>query len=84
MTMTTEQAIARIAALEAQLAAQAANAPKPKGITLKVSEKGAVSVYGLARWPVTLYASQMTKLIQEMPKIAAFMEDNKASLTVKA
>src|SRR5437868_119553 len=50
-----EQAAARIAALEAQLAL----ANKPKAITMKVSEKGAISIYGLGRFPITLYRGQM-------------------------
>ena len=71
--------LARIAELEAKLAK--ANAPRK--LTLKVSEKGAVSVYGMGKWPVTLYAGQWTRLIGAADEITAFIEANKALLAVK-
>jgi hypothetical protein len=43
---------------------------------LKVSEKGAVSFYGLGRWPVTLYESQWRRVIAEAGVIAAFLDAN--------
>lgn len=55
-----------------------------KKITLKVSEKGAVSAYGLGRFPVTLYAEQWDKLLAEAEAIKAFIQANKGSLTTKA
>ena len=75
-----EQAAARIAALEAQLA----EANKPKAITLKVSEKGAISVYGLGRFPITLYRGQMERLLAHAPTIGRFIEANADLLSVKA
>ncbi|MDE3198417.1 MAG: hypothetical protein KGN84_18860 [Acidobacteriota bacterium] len=51
--------------------------------SMKVSEKGAVSVYGLGRFPVTLYQEQWAKLISMAPDIAAFIEENKDKLKVK-
>lgn len=73
------QAAARIAELEAQIAA----ANKPKAISLKVSEKGAISVYGLGRFPITLYRGQMERLLDHAPAIRAFIEANAATLSVK-
>lgn len=73
------QAAARIAELEAQVAA----ANKPKAITMKVSEKGALSVYGLGRFPITLYRGQMERLLDHAPAIRAFIEANTGSLSVK-
>lgn len=78
---TLEQAMQRIKELEE---ANAKLATKPAGkLTLKVSSKGAVSVYGLGRWPVTLYASQMARLVEAGPAITQFMQDNQASLATK-
>lgn len=71
---------AKLEAMQALLAAS----QKPKAITIKVSEKGAVSVYGLGRWPVTLYRSQMERLVAAAPQITAFIEANSALLAVKA
>jgi hypothetical protein len=52
-------------------------------ISMKVSEKGAVSVYGLGRFPVTLYQEQWAKLLAMTEQIKAFIEENKAQLKVK-
>ena len=54
-----------------------------RGINLKVSEKGAVSVYGLGRFPVTLYKEQWLKLLDLADDIRAFIRDNAASLKTK-
>jgi hypothetical protein len=78
------QELEALRAQNAQLQAQLANANKPKAITIKVSEKGAVSVYGLGRWPVTLYRSQMERLVAAAPQISAFIEANTHLLAVKA
>ena len=53
------------------------------GIRLKVSEKGAVSVYGLRRSPVTLYKEQWLKLLDRSSDIRAFIATNKAQLIAK-
>jgi len=52
-------------------------------LSFKVSEKGGVSVYGLGRFPVTLYSQQWPKLFAESEAILAFIEANKAQLSVK-
>lgn len=66
---------------------QAANtrlkAATQRRITLKVSEKGAVSAYGLGRFPVTLYADSWAKLLAEKDNILAFIEDNRTVLSFK-
>lgn len=80
MTVTNEALLARIAELEAQV--QAAKAPK--AITLKVSPKGAVSLYGMGRFPVTLYKSQWETLLSESEKIKSFIQENESQLAVKA
>ena len=53
-------------------------------LTLKVSEKGALSVYGMGRWPVTLYKSQWQRLLAAVPQIEAFLEAHAADLADKA
>ena len=52
-------------------------------VSLKVSEKGAVSVYGLGRFPVTLYKEQWEKLLALAPDIHEFMTQNKERLKTK-
>ena len=54
-----------------------------KGTTLKVSEKGAVSVYGLGRFPVTLYQEQWLKLLGMADDIRAFISENESRLKKK-
>jgi hypothetical protein len=54
------------------------------GITLKISEKGGLSVYGLGRFPVTLYKEQWAKLLDSAEDIRAFLKDNDAQLKTKA
>ena len=54
-----------------------------RGITIKVSEKGGVSVYGLGRFPVTLYKEQWTRLLDMAEEIRAFIRDNETSLKTK-
>jgi hypothetical protein len=53
------------------------------GIRLKVSEKGAVSVYGMGRFPVTLYKEQWMKLLDMSDDIRAFIGTNEAKLKAK-
>lgn len=54
-----------------------------KGISLKVSEKGGLSVYGMGRWPVTLYKEQWLKLLDMSDDIRKFIQDNDAKLKTK-
>jgi hypothetical protein len=54
-----------------------------KGMSMKVSEKGAVSVYGLGRFPVTLYKEQWRKLLDMAEDIHAFIRENEADLKSK-
>jgi hypothetical protein len=54
-----------------------------RGVTLKVSEKGGLSVYGLGRFPVTLYKEQWAKLLDMADDIRAFIRDNDATLKAK-
>ena len=52
-------------------------------VSMKVSEKGGVSVYGLGRFPVTLYQEQWTKLLAMADEIRKFIEENRSKLKAK-
>jgi hypothetical protein len=54
------------------------------GISMKVSEKGAVSIYGMGRFPVTLYKEQWLKLLDMSAEIRAFIVANDARLKTKS
>jgi hypothetical protein len=54
-----------------------------RGVSLKVSEKGGVSVYGLGRFPVTLYKEQWTRLLDLADDIRAFIKENEGRLKAK-
>ncbi len=54
-----------------------------RGLSLKVSEKGALSVYGMGRFPVTLYKEQWLKLLDLEKDIRSFIEANDAQLKAK-
>jgi hypothetical protein len=70
-----ERLQAENAALKAQASAK---------LTLKVSVKGALSIYGMGKWPTTLYRSQMETLLDNAPLIRDFIDRNAAALSVKA
>jgi hypothetical protein len=54
-----------------------------RGVSMKVSEKGGVSIYGLGRFPVTLYKEQWLKLLDMADDIRGFIKDNDAKLKTK-
>ncbi len=54
-----------------------------KGVSMKVSEKGGVSVYGLGRFPVTLYMEQWLKLLDLADDLRAFIKENEGRLKKK-
>ena len=70
--------VERLKAENAALKAQAT-----RGVSIKVSEKGGVSVYGLGRFPVTLYKEQWTRLLDMGDEIRQFIKDNEAKLKAK-
>jgi hypothetical protein len=53
------------------------------GLSLKVSEKGAVSLYGMGRFPVTLYKEQWLRILASAPEIEAFIRENDGKLKTK-
>ncbi|HKD06305.1 MAG TPA: hypothetical protein VKB79_10435 [Bryobacteraceae bacterium] len=69
----------------ARLRAENAELKQKRGgsVSMKVSEKGAVSVYGLGRFPVTLYQEQWSKLLGMSDDIKTFIEENKSKLKTK-
>ena len=74
--LTPEQMAARIAELEGRLA-------KGSSLSFKLSEKGGVSVYGLGRFPVTLYLEQWDALLSHTAQLREFIEANKLRLKTK-
>lgn len=61
----------------------ALKARSAKGVSLKVSEKGGVSVYGLGRFPVTLYKEQWSRLLDMADDIRAFIKEHETALKGK-
>jgi hypothetical protein len=79
---TTEQKLARLEAENRALREQAEER-KPDQLRLKVSEKGGLSVYGLGRFPVTLYKEQWTRLLDNVEAIKKFLQENDHQLKAK-
>ena len=71
--------MARIAELEKQVGTR-----KTGRLEFKVSEKGGVSVYGLGRFPVTLYYEQWHRLLATGEDLLKFLEENKSKLKLKS
>jgi hypothetical protein len=75
---TYEELKARLAELEKQ------NTGRRTGsLEFRVSEKGGVSVYGLGRFPVTLYYEQWTRLLDQAENLRKFLDENKDKLKLK-
>jgi hypothetical protein len=73
-----EELLKRIAELEQQVQAR-----KPAALSFRVSDKGGISVYGLGRFPVTLYYEQWSRLLDRADELRAFMEENKSKLKLR-
>ena len=79
MPESPEELKARIAQLEKQLR----TGRRAGNLEFKVGEKGGVSVYGLGRFPVTLYYEQWIRLLDTAQDLRAFLEENKSKLKLK-
>jgi len=75
---TKEELLQRIAELESEVSGR-----KSGDLEFKVGEKGGVSVYGLGRFPVTLYYEQWIKLLEKTDALRAFLEENKVKLKLR-
>jgi len=75
---TKEELLKRIAELEQQ-----AQAKKAVELEFRVGGKGGISVYGLGRFPVTLYYEQWTRLLDRADELRTFIEENKGNLKLK-
>ena len=75
---TREELMARIAELEKKVGSK-----QSAKLEFKVGEKGGVSVYGLGRFPVTLYYEQWIKLLDATEELRAFLEANKSRLKLR-
>ena len=86
MATTAKPSAADLQATIDQLTAEnaALKSSPARRVTLKVSEKGGLSVYGLGRFPVTLYREQWAKLLDQRDDILQFIADHGAALKVKA
>lgn len=70
--------------LKARLAELEKNAPPRRGqLDFRVGEKGGVSVYGLGRFPVTLYYEQWIRLLDVSDDLRKFLEENKSAGKLK-
>jgi len=78
---TEEEMKAELERLKAENAALKARGSR--GVSMKVSEKGAVSVYGLGRFPVTLYQEQWLKLLDLADDIRQFIKEHEGQLKKK-
>ena len=76
---TYEELKAKLQELEKQVETR----KRSGAMEFRVSEKGGVSVYGLGRFPVTLYYEQWTRLLEAAPSLKAFLEENKGKLKLK-
>jgi hypothetical protein len=81
--MADDNIHAELERLKAENEALKQKQKRGSAVSMKVSEKGAVSVYGLGRFPVTLYQEQWSKLLSLSDEIKEFIEENKAALKVK-
>ena len=79
--MADNEIQAELERLRAENAALKSKGSRPT--SLKVSEKGALSVYGLGRFPVTLYQEQWLKLLDMEAEIRQFIRDHAGSLKIK-
>jgi len=78
---TMEQRLARLEAENKALKDQVER--KPGQLRLKISEKGGLSVYGLGRFPVTLYKEQWSRLLDYADEIKTFLKENDQHLKAK-
>lgn len=69
--------------LKARLAELEGKRERTGGLSFKVSDKGGVSVYGLGRFPVTLYYEQWVRLLDKSKELREFLEENKNRLKLK-
>ena len=79
--MADEDVQAELARLRAEN--EALKQKRNTAVSMKVSEKGGVSVYGLGRFPVTLYQEQWAKLLAMADEIKTFIEENRSKLKAK-
>ena len=79
----TEPSYNELKARLAELEKQVDTKKRSGSIEFRVSEKGGVSVYGLGRFPVTLYYEQWRRLLEVAENLKAFLEENKGKLKLK-
>lgn len=75
--------MATVKELQAEVDRLKAEAAKNTEVSCKVGQKGGVSVYGMGRFPVTLYKEQWERLFEAQPMIEKFLKNNASSLKTK-
>ena len=79
--MTDEEMKAELERLKAEN--EALKSRSNRAVSMKVSEKGGLSIYGMGRFPITLYKEQWMKLLDMADEIRGFIKDNDAKLKTK-
>lgn len=81
MSESDEDLKRQVAELQAQLEAERSKGRK--GVHLKVSEKGGVSLYGIRRFPITFYIEEWQRILDMEPEIRAFLAEHEGELRKK-
>ncbi len=81
VVQSSDEILAELERLKAEN--QSLKRARNAGVTFRVSPKGAVSVYGLGRFPVTLYMEQWNRLLNAGDQLRTFMQENADKLKVK-
>ena len=79
--MTEEEMKAELERLKAEN--ETLKTRSSRAISMKVSEKGGLSIYGMGRFPITLYKEQWSKLLEMADEIRAFIKENDSKLKAK-
>lgn len=83
MELSLEQELAQLRSENQKLKTQAEHPAADKPLTMKIGEKGGLSIYGLGRFPVTLYKEQWIKLLGFADQIREFIANNEDRLKTK-
>lgn len=81
--MSDDNMKAELERLRAENQALKSSKPERGTLSMKVSEKGALSIYGMGRFPVTLYKEQWLKLLGIAEEIKTFIKENDSRLKTK-
>lgn len=80
MSTNKDVEIARLAEKVAKLEEENKQLKQKKEVTIKVSEKGAIQINGIRRFPITLYKSEMEQILSKKEEIESFIQQNSDTL----